>query len=62
MRTLVERSIEQPSRSPRRTHATSLLSSLGVGVPPAALAVQSNQNSCRPSPLLVYKITCLGSV
>ena len=62
MRSLMERSTWQPVRSPRGTHLTSLLSLLGVGCPPVATAVSKMENSCRASPLLVYKITCFGSV
>jgi hypothetical protein len=37
------------------TQGTSVDSSLGVRVPPVARAVRRIENSCRASPLLVYR-------
>ena len=53
--------IAYPEIAEAGTQRTSLDSLLGVGWPLTGLAVSTMENSCRTSPLLVYRMTCLGS-
>ena len=61
MRIRIDRSIGYPARSSRGTQRTWLLSLL-VSAARRCPAVRTMENSCRASPLLVYKMTCRGSV
>jgi hypothetical protein len=61
MRRRIDLSIVYPETDDVGTQRTSLDSLLGVGCPARRRAVSTMENSCRTSPLLVYRITCRGS-